>query len=197
METTPDQRQYRPDSLSWLSGELRDEVPFVDGPELKAQIFDWLRDVGELPGGDVLEIVDHHLTQVRQKPDDVQGLGEFAMRRVDGGGEENFPDGCKGCEHYGTRCPVFVDPLEQDRREQLQKEYADADTSAKRRAYRRYGETVGCHQITGALADHVESYQQLQERGLDLMEATDTAIGFTGADDDAAREEARGVQGGR
>jgi len=197
MQPNTDQRQYRPDSISWLSAELREEVQFVDDPDLKGRIYQWLRDVSELPGGDVLDIVDHHLSTVREKPDDEEGMGEFAMRRVDGDGTANFPDSCEGCPHYGTRCPVFVDPVERRRREQLQLEHTDADTSNKRRAYRRYAEEVGCHQITGALSDHVEQYQELQERGLDLLEESDVTIGFTGEADEGARVEAEATQEGR
>jgi len=197
MQPTTDQRQYRPDSISWLSAELREEVQFVDDPGLKGRIYQWLRDVSELPGGDVLDIVDHHLSTVRKKPDDEAGMGEFAMRRVDGDSTGNFPDSCEGCPHYGTRCPVFVDPVERRRREQLQLEHADADTSDKRRAYRRYAEEVGCHQITSALSDHVEQYQELQERGLNLLEESDVTIGFTGETDEGARVEAEATQEGR
>jgi len=197
MQPTTDQRQYRPDSISWLSAELRDEVRFVDDPEVKGRIYQWLRDVADLPGGDVLDIVDHNLSDVREKPGDAEGMGEFAMRRLDGDGSENFPDSCQGCEHHGTRCPVFVDPVERRQREQLQAEHADSDTSEKRRAYRRYAEDVGCHQITQALSEHVDRYQELQERGLELLEESDTTIGFTDETDEGARVEAEAAQEGR
>lgn len=197
MRDEPDQRQYRPDSLSWLSAELREIVQFVDDPELKSEIYQWLRDVAQRPGGDVFEIVDHTLTDVRQREGETQGLGEFEMRRLDGDGEENFPDSCKGCEHYGTRCPVFIDPVERLRRKQLQTEHAESDTSEKRRAYRRYAEDIGCHQITSALADNVEQFEELQQRGLDLLEESDTSLGFTGTEDEVARAEAKAEQGGR
>lgn len=197
MQSTPDQRQYRPDSISWLSAELRDEVQFVDDRDLKARIYQWLRDVSTLPGGDVLEVVDHNLSSVRKKEGDAEGMGEFAMRRLDGDGSENFPDACEGCDHYGTRCPVFVDPVERLRRKQLQTEHADSDTSEKRRAYRRYAEEVGCHQITKALTDYVEEYQTLQQRGLNLLEESDTTLGFTGEADEAARVQAEATQEGR
>lgn len=197
MQHAPDQRQYRPDSIAWLSGELREEVRFVDDPELRSRIYDWLREVAELPGGEVLEIVDHRLTTLRQREEESHGMAEFEMRRVDGGGEEEFPDSCQGCDHYGTRCPVFVDPVERDRREQLQEANADADSAQKRRAYRRYAESVGCHQITSAIADHAGEHQSLRKRGLDLIEATDVDIGFTGEEDEAARLEAKAEQEGR
>ena len=197
MQPTTDQRQYRPDSISWLSAELRDEVRFVDDAEVKSRIYQWLRDVADLPGGDVLDIVDHNLSDVREKPGEAEGMGEFAMRRLDGDGTENFPDSCQGCEHYGTRCPVFVDPVERRQREQLQAEHADSDTSEKRRAYRRYAEDVGCHQITAALSDHVDQYEQLQKRGLDLLEESDTTIGFTDETNEGARIEAEAAQEGR
>lgn len=197
MQHAPDQRQYRPDSLAWLSGELREEVRFVDDAELRSEIYEWLREVAELPGGDVLEIVDHHLTTIRQRDDDSDGMGEFEMRRVDGAGEAEFPDSCEGCDHYGTRCPVFIDPVEREHREQLQDEHANADAAQKRRAYRRYAESVGCHQITTAIADHADDHESLQQRGLDLIEATDVEIGFTGEADEAARLEAEAEQEGR
>ncbi len=197
MQSTTDQRQYRPDSIDWLSAELREEVQFVDDHDLKGRIYQWLRDIANLPGGDVLDIVDHQLTTVRQQNGETEGMGEYPMRRVDGDGAGNFPDSCAGCPHYGTRCPVFVDPTERLRREQLQDEYADADTSEKRRAYRRYAEEVQCHQITSALSDHVEQYQALQQRGMDLLEASDTTLGFTDEANEAARLEAEAVQEGR
>jgi hypothetical protein len=173
-----DQRDASPGSFDWLTEELSAEAPLIKDEQLRTRVFEWLREVAKLPGGDMLDIVDQQLTEIRQKPDDDQGLGEFAMRRVEGDGEANFPDSCKGCEHYGTRCPVFVDPLEQQRRDQLQTEYADANTSEKRRAYRRYGETVGCHQITGALADYTETYQELRTEGLNLLEEVQQQKGF-------------------
>jgi len=114
MQPTTDQRQYRPDNLSWLTGELREIVQFVDDPDVKSRIYQFLR-----------------------------------------------------------------------------------DTSEKRRAYRRYAEDVGCHQITAALSEHVEQYQALQERGLDLLEESDTAIGFTDETNEGARVEAEAAQEGR
>ena len=197
MQRTPDQRQYRPDNLSWLSAELRDEVRFVDDRDLKGRIYEWLREVAQLPGGDVLDIVDHHLTTIRRIDDDSEKLSEYPMRRIEGDGEGDFPDSCAGCDHYGTRCPVFVDPVERRRREQLQADLEGADTSEKRRRYRRYGENVGCHQIAQALADHVEAYEELQIRGLDLIEESDVNIGFTGEADELARAEAEAVHGDR
>lgn len=196
MQPTTNEQQHRPGSLTWLSAELSAEAPFIDDASLRQRVFDWLREVAELPGGDMLDVVDHHLTQLRQQPGDEPGLGEFAMRRVDGDGEANFPDSCAGCEHYGTRCPVFIDPLEQDRREQVQAEYADADAAAKRRAYRRYAETVGCHQITGVLAEHTETYQRLQREGLDLLEQIQDAKGFTSDSGESNRQAASPTEGG-
>lgn len=160
------QRDASPGNFDWLTEELSAEAPLIKDSALRTRVFEWLRQVAKLPGGDMLDIVDQQLTEIRQKPDDDEVLGEFAMRRVEGRrGEENFPDSCEVCDYYGTRCPVFVDPLKQDRREQLQAGYSDADTSGKRRAYRRYGGTVRCHQITGALAGYTEIYQEPERRG--------------------------------
>lgn len=197
MQRHSDQRQYRPDSLDWLSEELREEVRFSDDADLKADIYDWLQAVTELPSGDVLDVVDQHLTKARHIEGETEGLGEYPMRRLDGDGTENFPDSCSGCPHYGTRCPVFVDPVERSQREQLQDKFADASTSAKRRAYRQYAEDVGCHQITGALKDHVEQFTDLQQRGIDLYRRADSTVGFTDEAEEAARLEAEATQGGR
>ena len=190
------QRQHRPDSLEWLSEELREEVRFVDDPDLKARIYDWLREMSDLPAGGVFDVVDNELTKVRQA-DDAEGMGEFAMRRLEGDGEGDFPDSCQGCEHYKTRCPVFCDPVERRRREQLQDRLSEAPSSEKRRSYRRFAEEIGCHQITRILSDNLDTYDDLRRRGLSLIEQTDVDIGYTDAADEAAQLEAEATQRGR
>lgn len=197
MTRPPTERQHRPDSLAWLSEELREEVRFVDEPDLKSRIYQWLEDVSKLPDGDAMDVVDHHLSEVRRKDGETEGMGEFAMRRLDGDGAEDFPDSCKGCEHYGSRCPVFVDPVERFRRDQLQEDHADSTPSQMRRAYRRYAEEIGCHQITQALSDAVEDHAELQRRGLALYQEADVDLGYVDEVDEAARIEAQAKQGGR
>ncbi|QLD84802.1 hypothetical protein HWV23_03425 [Natronomonas halophila] len=196
---TQHQQPSRFGSITWLQEELAAEVRFVDDPDLTKRIYQWLRDAHDLPGGDMVSIVDHHLTQLRRidSDDEDAGMAEYPMRRVDGDGTGDFPDSCKGCEHYRTRCPVFIDPVERRRREALESEYADADMSQTKRAYRRYAESIGCHQITQALADRAEEYNALWERGMDLYEESDVEIGHTDESDEAARIEAQVAQGDR
>lgn len=191
-------QQHRFGSIGWLQEELAAEVRFVDDPDLTKRIYDWLRDVHDLPGGDMVSIVDHHLTEARRIDDeDAEGMAEYPMRRLDGDGSDDFPDSCKGCDHYGTRCPVFIDPVERKRREELETEYAESDISQTQRAYRRYAESVGCHQIVSALRDHAEDYQDLWTTGMDLYEESDVEIGHTDVNDEAARIEAKVKREGR
>lgn len=182
-------------SIDWLQEELAIEVRFIDDRDLSERIHDWLEKTNELPANDIIGIVDEHLSNVRQDPDG-DGLAEFAMRRLDGDGRENFPDSCKGCDHYGTRCPVFVDPVEKRRRQMLEAEHNDSDMATTRRAARRYGESVGCHQITGAISQHFEQYQHLRKEGLQLYRESDVTIGHTDEADEVARAEAEAAQGG-
>jgi hypothetical protein len=198
MTSQTQQQPPRFGSIAWLQEELAAEVRFVDDPSLTRRIYQWLRDARELPGGDMVSIVDHHLTQLRRIDDDGEtGMAEYPMRRLDGDGNGDFPDACKGCEHYGTRCPVFIDPVERQRREELEREYADATMAQTKRAYRRYAESIGCHQITQALADRAEEYDDLWNRGMDLYEESDVEIGHTDESDEAARIEAQVAQGDR
>lgn len=187
-------------TIAWLTEELAAEVRFVDDSDLTDRIYEWLRDAHELPGGDMVSIVDHHLTELRRMDGDdeeASGMAEYPMRRLDDDGSNDFPDACKGCEHYGTRCPVFVDPVEKKRREQLEREHADRTMSQTKRAYRRYAESIGCHQITQALADRADEYEELWQRGMDLYEESDIEIGHTDESDEAARIEAKVAQEGR
>ncbi|WP_324662414.1 hypothetical protein [Haloarcula sediminis] len=184
-------------SIAYLKNELGTEVRYVDDADLRQRIFDWLRRAEDLPGGDVMSIVDAHLTEIRQKDGDNKGMGEFPMRRVDGDGREDFPDSCKGCDHYGSRCPVFIDPVEREKRRIIEAEHADSDMAATKRAYRRYAEVVGCHQITEALSDRIEEHTEVKENGLDLLEETHVQLGYTDTADDAAQAEAKLAQEGR
>lgn len=198
MTSQTQQQPPRFGSIHWLQEELAAEVRFVDDPDLTKRIYQWLRDARDLPGGDMVSIVDHHLTTLRRIDDDgAAGMAEYPMRRTDADGSDDFPDACKGCDHYGTRCPVFVDPVERQRREEIEREYADADMSQTKRAYRRFAESIGCHQITQALADRAEEYDDLWNEGMDLYEESDVEIGHTDESDEAARIEAQVAQEGR
>lgn len=193
------QRQHRRDSIKWLSEELRDAVFYVEDPELKQRVVAWLKRASRLPVGDMMDLIENHLTRLRRIRSDESdnGYDEYAMRRLEDDGEDDFPDSCKGCEHYGTRCPIFVDPVERHRRTRLQDEYANKSATEMRQAYRRYAEANGCHQIPAALTDWEDDYQELITEGWELYEAIDVDVGFTDEADEAAQELAEAERGGQ
>lgn len=193
---TDHQQQHRPDTINWLTEELRLRVSYVEDPELKARVLNWLQTASKAPSGSVMDHVETKLSQAR-RDDSGEHPTQFEMRRVDGDGAANFPDSCEGCPHYGVRCPVFVDPDEQDRRERLQDEFAEAPPDRVEQAYRRYGEQNDCHQILTALTDWSEGFEEIVVDGLELYKEVEGVVdvGLTDEEAEAQRivDDATGV----
>lgn len=189
------QRQHRQGSIEWLSEELRDAVFYVDDPELKQQMINWLKRASQVPEGDMMDLVETRLTRIRQVTGEEDDHDEYPMRRLEEDGEGDFPDSCKGCDHYGSRCPIFVDPVERRRRKQIQKGADGKTPSEIRQDYRRYAEANGCHQIPAAITEWEDDHQQLVKEGWELYESFDADIGYTDEVDEAAREIAEAERG--
>ncbi len=164
------QQQHRPDTISWLSEELRIRVTYISDFGLQQEVVSWLRDAATAPSRDVMDHVETHLSAVRLNDDDDDHPSQHPMRRLEADGEADFPNACHGCPHFGTRCPVFIDPDERRRRHQLQDELANASTSRVQQAYRRYAEQNDCHQITAALTEWSDGHEQTLIDGLDLYD---------------------------
>lgn len=192
-ETT--QRQHRQGSIEWLSEELRDAVFYVDDPDLKQRMVDWLKRASQIPEGDMMDLVENRLTRIRQVSDEDDDFDEFPMRRLEEDGDGDFPDSCKGCDHYGSRCPIFVDPVERRRRKKIQQSADGKSASEIRQDYRRYAEANGCHQIPAAITEWEDDHQELVKEGWELYESINADIGYTDEVDEAAKEIAEAERG--
>jgi len=181
-------QQHRPDTINWLTEELSLRVSYIEDPERQARVIKWLKKASKAPSGSVMEHVETALSQAR-RDDSGDHPTQFEMRRVDGEGATNFPDSCEGCPHYGVRCPVFIDPDEQARRQRLQDELAEAPPNRVQQSYRRYGEQNDCHQILTALTDWSEGFEGIVVEGLDLYAEVEGVVDVGATDEDIEVEE--------
>jgi len=180
-------QQHRPDTINWLTEELSLRVSYIEDPDRQARVIKWLKKASKAPSGSVMEHVETALSQAR-RDDSGDHPTQFEMRRVDGEGATNFPDSCEGCPHYGVRCPVFIDPDEQARRQRLQDELAEAPPNRVQQSYRRYGEQNDCHQILTALTDWSEGFEEIVVEGLDLYAEVEGVVDVGATDENAEVE---------
>lgn len=186
------------DSIDHLKEEFRLAVGYLSSdPELQRDVTTWLQRADQLPATTLLEYIERELSDLRRRDDPTDGDGDTAaesvaqydMRRSGEDGAEEFPDACKGCPHYGTRCPVFSSPTEADRRNQFQRTLVDASSARVKQRYRTFATENECHRIPAFIRDYETRFEDLTDDGWELLKRVNKSVnvGFTDEQADGAR----------
>lgn len=139
---------------------LDDRVDLLmENPELQDEILDWQDEVDSLPATNLLDNIESVLTEMETNNE---------MRRVDLDGASDFPEQCRGCDHYGVACPLFHDRATKIERERLQDELVGATGQEVRQRYRKLAGRVGCHVIVELIEEWEAEFSGLLEQGRDL-----------------------------
>ncbi|MWG36231.1 hypothetical protein [Halomarina oriensis] len=154
-----------------IAEHLHDNLLYVSDANLKREAMAWLETVDSLQSSDRLAHIERELADLRLKDGDE--VGEYDMRRPTKAGRDDgesfFPDACQGCPHYGTRCPVFIDPDEREARKRLQDTLRerDAEPVEVQQRYERFAAANNCHQIRQFVNDGPD-YSELATTGWEL-----------------------------
>lgn len=191
--TDHEERDGRVDSLHRLRSKLHIREPYIENEELRRAIMTWLQEVDKFSSGDLLDHIESHLSSIRRREvetdEEHTRVEQYPMRRPHDSGmtdrERHFPDSCKGCPHYGTRCPVFTDPTVQRQRERLQNELRDAGHTQTLQEYDRFAEDHQCHQIVAAIQEF-EEIGELLDVGWELYMEVEQLVDVGPVDPDQA-----------
>lgn len=147
--------------LDQIRKQLRETRVAVDDAELREEISEWLEESHEKTDADTAaEFVEARLNRL---------LSANQMY----GGEENFPDECVECDHYGAACPVLKDRTERLWRE---RKLAEASTEAEARSvYQEQARDVDCGQISAFLTEWSEDHAEFIREGERLLRRAEEA----------------------
>lgn len=155
---------------------LREELGmyrfFVEDPQLREEISEWIDRSQNLTAGTQNAFMQEQLSELRS---------EYPMRWIPErvSGTECFPDDCSDCRHYGNACPVVSD---RERRRSRRRRLQGADTPTESRGvWMDIHHETGCHRIPQWLQEWREQYQPLIEEGHELLESVqDLTMDATG-----------------
>lgn len=162
--------------LAELRRELRMTRMYVDDDDLRAEIKSWIAESHqESDAGTAREYVEERLNEMLE---DHKMYHAAETKR----GEDEFPDECEGCRHYGAACPVLRDRTETQWRS---RRLEDADTERDaRRVYQEQARDVGCHRIPEFLSAWDSSFAELLEHGQDLLSRVEDHVHETDTEQD-------------
>lgn len=159
------------DSIEIIKKELVRYHGDIIDDGLRHRVQQWLLEANEVPGGNLESYVTGRLSELRS---------ENAMyhQRQHDDGTEAFPEACKECPHYGSRCPVLTDNTQINRRKRLIRN-ADSpdDLRHELREYAIDNECVVLLDVLERLSDH---HEPLLRRGIMLLAAVEESMVFDG-----------------
>jgi hypothetical protein len=165
-------------SLDYVRQELLEYRPDIVDDSLRARVTVFLSESADRPPGSAREYISRELHDIRE---------DNAMRRRTGvtNAESEFPDRCKGCDHYGVRCPVMTKTSEMDRLDRIFRETNDPDEL--RRTLRTYAIDNGCHIIKDAIDEIVEKHEPLAAEGQLLLMLVEETLHYGSTEEQVAR----------
>lgn len=166
-------------SLDYVRQELLEYRPDIVDAELRSQVTEFLMESADLPPATAREHIAQELHDIRS---------EHAMRRETGmtDPEQAFPDRCRGCPHYGVRCPVLTETRAIDRRKRIFRE-TDSPIELRRRL-REYAIDYDCGVIKDAIDDLVEDHQPLLVEGHTLLMLVEETLFFGDSSEETERK---------
>lgn len=141
---------------------LENVVEYVADAELQDEILDWMEEADDVPASTLLDHVEGVLA----------GFVEYPMYRKNGDGSDDFPENCKGCDHYREACPLFTQRRKQYQRERLQDELVGASEDEVKQKLRQLAGRVGCHVITEEIETWGTEFSELLTEGQRLRRET-------------------------
>lgn len=142
---------------------LREELGlyrfFVQDPELRQRIKEWIDSSQELTAGTQNAYLQQQLSSLRS---------EHPMRWIPEktSGNECFPSDCSSCEHYGNACPLFSREVKRSRRRRLQE--AQTPTQS-REVWMDLHHQTGCGRIPEWLEEWREQHKPMIKEGHELL----------------------------
>lgn len=147
-------------NLTYVRQELLEYRPDIVDDDLRAWVTRFLMDSTDLPPSSAREHISQTLHEINER---------HAMFREPGmtNAEDAFPDRCKDCQHYGSRCPVLTENRTIKRRKRIFRE--TSDPSELRRRLREYSIDHGCHVIKDAIDELTEEHEPMLAEGQLLL----------------------------
>lgn len=166
-------------SLSYIRQEILEYRPDIVDDDLRAWVTRFLTDSTDLPPSSAREHLSQTLHEINES---------HAMYREPGmtNAEDAFPDSCKGCEHYGTRCPVLTENRTIKHRKRIFRE--TSDPTELRRRLREYAIDHGCHVIKHAIDELTEEHEPMLAEGQTLLMLVEETLHYGDEHDELIRE---------
>jgi hypothetical protein len=164
--------------LAELRRELRRNRMYLDDAKLRAEVSDWIQESVDQSDADTArQYVEERLNSL---------LDEYPMYNAPSvaRGADGFPDGCEGCVHYGSACPVVTDRRETRWRERKLKDAASEQEA--RRVFQQQARDVDCQRIPEFLAEWDTDHRDLLERGQDLQSRVEDELHGRAEDSETA-----------
>lgn len=165
-------------NLEYIRQELIEYRPDITDSELRAKVTRFLADATDLPPASAREYIASELHEIRSHNPMYRETGMTDPT-------EAFPDSCKGCDHYGVRCPVLTQTAEIDRRERIFRE--TDDPKELRRKLREYAIDNDCHVIKNALDEIEQDHEPLVAEGMVLLMLVEETLHFGDHDESVIR----------
>lgn len=172
-------------NLTYVRQELLEYRPDITDSDLRRWVTRFLADSTDLPPASAQEHISQVLHEIRESN---AMFRETGMKNP----EDAFPDKCRGCEHYGSRCPVLAENRGIKHRKRIFKE--TNDPSELRRRLREYAIEHGCHVIKDAIDELVEDHEPMLAEGQLLLMLVEEKLYFGDSDEELIRELTNQVQ---
>lgn len=177
-ETDVEAMSRQRQNLDYVRQELIEYRPDIVDADLRTRVTRFLAESTDLPPASAREYISKELHDIRETN---------AMRRRTGvtDPEDEFPDRCKGCEHYGVRCPVLTKTSEIDRRKRI---FRETDGPQElRRKLRDYAIDNDCHVIKDSIDAIVDEHEPIAAEGQLLLMLVEERLHFGETDEAVTR----------
>lgn len=165
-------------SLAYVRQELMEYRPDLTDADLRSRVTKFLMAPGDLPPASAKEHISQELHDIKE---DNAMYREIGMTNP----ENAFPDRCKGCSHYGERCPVLTETRAIKHRKRIFEQ--TNDPTELRRRLREYAIDHNCHVIKDAIDDLVEEHEPLLVEGQLLLMLVEEELHFGDTNEDLIR----------
>lgn len=166
-------------NLSYVRQELIEYRPDIVDDTLRERITEWLAAGTDRTPASAQEHLSQTLHSIR---DDNAMYRETGMTNA----EDAFPDRCRGCPHYGTRCPVLTKTSAIKHRERIFQE--TDDPAERRRKLREYAIEHNCHVIKEAIDELAEDHEPLLAEGQLLLMLVEEELLHNETDEELIRK---------
>lgn len=172
-QTDSTERTDTREQLRYVRRELMEYRPDIVDDELRAEVSSILVELNRLTAASTEDHIMNVLASIKVN---------HPMYRTEKhqDGTTAFPDKCRGCEHYGVRCPVIKDRGQRRRRERIMSDSSSEDEL--RRRLRDYAIDNDCRVIIESLEEVGETITPLLRRASLLLMAVEERVLYRNAE---------------